>query len=507
MNRFFRHMLTALLCALLLSALTVAASAEETPQARELTSKKLLTGHYAALNTGRLFDTGEYSSCILRRGGWLTFGAEEPMGSLYLIFNTQYGPYTVTNNDTGESITAGEDGYLHDFLDLKALFGSSVQSVTLTFDNPETKLNEVRAFTEGQVPSDVQIWQAPKDSETDLVLFSTHGDDEQLFFAGLLPYYAGEMGYQVQVVYMTDHRNNSMKRAHEMLNGLWAVGVRSYPVFGTFPDYYSENINDAYRRYQFRGISRDDILEFVVEQLRRFRPKVAVGHDLKGEYGHGMHMIYSEVLCEASQISADASRFPESAEAYGTWDVPKTYLHLYPQNKITMDWDQPLENFGGMTAFQVTKELGFPCHLSQQDFFGWYFQFRSKATQVAEYSPRLYGLYRSTVGEDTDKNDFFENLTTYAQDSLNEQALKEAEALRQAQEALQATEATTPGMPQTTSPTAPQPTASAPAQKTASLPERGKILVLALLLSGAILGCAALTTRDAKPRKDGEKHQ
>jgi LmbE family N-acetylglucosaminyl deacetylase len=43
----------------------------------------------------------------------------------------------------------------------------------------------------------------------DLVLFSAHGDDEHLFFAGLLPTYAEERGYRVQVVYLTDHRNDT----------------------------------------------------------------------------------------------------------------------------------------------------------------------------------------------------------------------------------------------------------------------------------------------------------
>ena len=441
MNRIFRHMLTALLCALLLSALTVAASAEETPQARELTSKRLLTGHYAALNTGRLFDTGEYSSCILRRGGWLTFGAEEPMGSLYLIFNTQYGPYTVTNNDTGESITAGEDGYLHDFLDLKALFGSSVQSVTLTFDNPETKLNEVRAFTEGRVPSDVQIWQSPRDGETDLVLFSTHGDDEQLFFAGLLPYYAKERGYQVQVVYLTNHRNQTYRRAHEMLNGLWAVGVDTYPVFGTFYDLMSSSRELAMRNFRSQGVTEEDLLGFVVENLRRFRPMVAVGHDLEGEYGHGQHMVYADMLIRAVEITNDPQQFPESAEQYGVWDVPKTYLHLYPRNQIYLDWDQPLESFGGMTAFEVTKKLGYPCHKSQYWDFAWYLAYKNSAGEITEYSPCEYGLYRSTVGEDVLKNDIFENVKTHVQVKAEEEAARiaaEEEDRRQEEERLEA---------------------------------------------------------------------
>ena len=284
------------------------------------------------------------------------------------------------------------------------------------------------------MPDHVQQWEIPAAGETDIALFSTHGDDEQLFFAGLLPDYAAQRDCQVQVIYMTDHRNMTNRRAHEMLDGLWAVGVKTYPVFGKFGDYNSRSKVEAYQRYRQKGVVKQDILSFVVEQLRRFRPKVAVGHDLNGEYGHGMHMIYAELLCKAVEISMDPAQYPKSAEVYGTWDVPKTYLHLYPEDSIVMDWDQPLEYFEGMTAFEVTRDLGFPKHASQQSYYSWYFDGKDRASDITQYSPCEFGLYRSTVGEDVLKNDFLENVTTYAQDALAEQQRQE-EARRAEEEA------------------------------------------------------------------------
>ena len=337
----------------------------------------------------------------------------------------------MTDDNTGISCSWGGTGILHEFLDLEAAFGRAPTSVTLSFDNGKAYLTEIQAFTAGQVPDFVQKWELPVEQETDLILFTTHGDDEQLFFAGLLPYYAGELGYQVQVVYLTDHHNNNPRRIHEMLDGLWAVGVRTYPVTGESGDYHSDSLKAAYRKSAQEGITKEELLGFVLEQLRRFRPKVAVGHDLKGEYGHGMHMMYADLLCKAVEISADPTQYPELAEQYGVWDVPKTYLHLYTKNKIVMDWDQPLERFGGMTAYEVTRDLGFPAHKSQRMSYLWYFRGKDTAAKIWRYSPCEYGLYRSTVGEDVQKNDFFENLSTYAQDREDQEALLRAEEERQ----------------------------------------------------------------------------
>ena len=331
-------------------------------------------------------------------------------------------------------MSLGESGFLHEFVNLEEEFGYAPETVTIFFDNGEAKLNELSAFTPGDVPDWVQQWLPPAEGNADLVLFSTHGDDEQLFFAGLLPYYAVERDYRVQVVYMTGHRNMTMRRCHEMLDGLWAVGVRHYPVFGPFGDYNTQSLAEAYQKYHYKGIEKEDILSFVVENIRRFRPKVAVGHDLNGEYGHGMHMVYAENLCKAVEVSADPALFPESAEAYGVWDVPKTYLHLFPENPIVMDWDQPLGSFDGMTAYEVTKKLGFPRHVSQQTYYSWYFSGKDTAAEITQYSPCEFGLYRSTVGEDVQKNDFLENVTTYAQDAILEQQLKAEEAARKAAE-------------------------------------------------------------------------
>lgn len=474
------------------------AGAEE---AEDLSGKALVTAKGGISSVNALFDGRTMESVTIRRGGYLTLESETGIASVYLVFGKEPGSYTVTDEAAGTQETFGEDGFLHEFLDLQARFGSAPQRVTIRFEEEAVQLAELSAFGPGQVPDWVQQWQPPA-QEADLVLFSTHGDDEQLFFAGLLPYYAWERGYSVQVVYLTGHRNMSMRRSHEMLDGLWAVGVRHYPVFGPFGDYNSRSLAQALEIYRNKGIRQEDMLSFVVENIRRFRPKVAVGHDLQGEYGHGMHMLYADLLCKALAVSDDPTQFPESAERYGCWDVPKTYLHLYPENEIWMDWDEPLDSFGGMTAFQVTRDLGFPCHVSQQSYYRWYFQGIEAAADIPEYSPCAYGLYRSTVGPDVHKQDLFENLTTYAQDAQAEAELKAWQEASQTEPP----QPSHPSPPPTEPPqTTPEP---APEPKDFSQQTQARILPLPVILSITLLfaaGIGLLSSKFKKNRRNSPK--
>ena len=367
----------------------------------------------------------------------ITLTSAKAFTSLYLMFDLEYGEYSVTDNISGKTITAGTHGFLHELVTLEA----ATTSVTLKFENGAVRLSELYVFTEGTLPDFVQQWDAPLDGKADLVLFATHGDDDQLFFAGLLPYYAAEVKCGVQVVYLTDHRNLTKARTHEMLNGLWSVGVTAYPVFGAFADFRIDDLEGTYSYYEDLGTTREELQSFVVEQIRRFKPQVAVGHDLEGEYGHGMHMVYADLLVKALEIANDAEQFPESAEKYGTWDIPKLYLHLYAENPIELDYDTPLDSFNGMTAFEVTQKLGYPCHDSQQ--YTWFTKWINwvnmsvggtpitKATQIKDYNPCKFGLYRTTVGEDVQKNDFLENIVTYAEQERLEQERLEQERLEQ----------------------------------------------------------------------------
>lgn len=399
-----------LLFTILLSLILMIPGAAAQSVAEDLSDSGHVLDSWGIPSAEQLFDMELEAPQHCQADSRITLEAPEGVASVYLIFDREYGSVLLTDETSRRSARIDTSGILHCLMDVEKVFGTCPGRLTLRFCDGDVWLNELRFFSNGSLPDWVQRWNMIPDGGADLLLLSAHGDDEQLFFAGLLPWYAGEKGYRVQVVYFTDHRNMVSYRVHEMLNGLWAVGVRDYPVFGSFEDYYTFDMYDAYRFYEEQGHSRQELDAFIVEQLRRYQPLVAVSHDEKGEYGHGMHQMCADLLKTAVAHSGDPTEYPQLTEKYGAWDVPKTYLHLYPENQIVMDWDIPLEAFDGKTAYQVTKELGFPSHVSQIKDFAWYFRNADRASDVGAYNPCQFGLYRTTVGADTGAGDFFENV-------------------------------------------------------------------------------------------------
>jgi LmbE family N-acetylglucosaminyl deacetylase len=215
---------------------------------------------------------------------------------------------------------------------------------------------------------------------------------------------------------MFSHDDNPA-RNDERLSGLRAVGIRNLPIVASFPDLYFETLYDAFSVYSNIGFTEEDFIDFYVENIRRFKPLVAVGHDAGGEYGHGGHMLCAYALTKAVSLAADPAYHPESALKYGVWDTPKTYLHLYGEREIMIKIDEPLEYFDGKTAFQASQ-YGFSFHKSQHwtYFFTWLNGSAQapiiSSSQIKSYNPSKYGLYRTTVGDDSaDAMDFFQNVT------------------------------------------------------------------------------------------------
>jgi len=312
----------------------------------------------------------------------------QPFSYLYIVWETPPKPWKMTTAQG--DVTYGAHGFIHEAVELPA----PQAEVTLTLESDQNTICDIYVFAAGELPPWVQRWQTPYD-DADMLLLPTHADDEHLFFGGTMPYYAGERGLKVQVAYLTNHWAEPY-RPHELLDGLWQVGVSAYPVLSDFVDVYASSLEQAKGLYPEEAVTA-----FQVEQLRRFKPEVVVGHDVNGEYGHGVHIYNTYTLQKAIEISNDPAQYPQSAEQYGIWDVPKTYLHLFNENAVLMDWNIPLERFGGKTAIDIAKE-GFAKHVSQQKYF-----------QVEDYGPydcRKFGLYRSTVGPDVVGGDFCENI-------------------------------------------------------------------------------------------------
>ncbi len=355
----------------------------------------------------KITDNNENSYISINTDDVIKIESENIIDGLYIIYEMSSKEGVINANN--KTLEVGKNGFLHEYLSLNEL--GSNNSLTLTYKE-DVKIAEIYVLSEGALPEYVEVWNLPCE-EADLLLFSTHSDDEQLFFLGLLPTYVAKGAY-TQVVYYTNHYDNP-KRLHEQLHGLYTVGVRNYPIIGIIPDAYSETLDGAIKNINKANLSVDDAVNFQVEMIRRFNPQVVVGHDEEGEYSHGQHILNTYTLKIALEKSNDSTYHEESYNTYGLWDTPKTYLHLYKENQIVMDYDTPLEYFNGKTAYEVSKE-GYSKHNSQQ--WTWFTKWingtnnsYTKATEIKTYSPLEFGLYRSLVGEDINKNDMFENLT------------------------------------------------------------------------------------------------
>jgi len=332
--------------------------------------------------------------------------SESNIKHIYIIYeiSSKNGVLTTNNN---EEKSLGKDGFLHEYIKLDNISNE----VKLNY-NEDATISEIRVYTDGDIPSDVQIWK--KENSADLMIFSTHADDEQLFFAGVMPTYINK-GKKVHVVYFARHDVGAYyapSRLHEQLDGLWTLGVTDYPTFGIIPDAYSESIDVARSQMNSAGFTDDDVIKFDVREIRKYKPKVVLGHDEEGEYGHGQHRLNIYTLKEAINKSEDSSYVVDDLEAYS---VDKFYIHLYNYgNDTVLNYDEPLDKYNGKTAYEVSKE-GYKKHLSQQ--YTWFTDWLNgknnsytSATQITKYNPAHWGLYKSNVGEDINKNDLFENI-------------------------------------------------------------------------------------------------
>ena len=378
--------------------------------------------------TDRLDDNSYETAIGFDAGDTMTITAAEPFSSLYIEWARVPAPWTLTAGNA--TVSCGENGFLHEYVEI----GTPATSVTLTFPS-DCRMANLRAYGEGTTPADVQVWNPPCE-KADFLVFSTHADDEILFLGGVLATYAGARGLDVQVAYMIDFTEVMPVREHEKLDGLWTIGVRHYPVNGSFlNDDYSTALDAARTSYSY-----DAVCAYTTEAVRRFKPLVVVTQDFNGEYGHGAHQLLAAAVADAVNNSADATWNPDSATRYDAYDVPKAYFHLYPENAIRLDLRQPIDAFGGMNAVEIATEA-YQKHVSQQwmDFY-----VSDDSNDTNKYAPKGadFGLYRSTVGADTG-NDMTENIVPYreqaeraAQAAEEQLRAEEEERIRREQEAL-----------------------------------------------------------------------
>jgi len=342
-------------------------------------------------NCSPLLNTSYSSSVSFSKDNTITVTADTTIYGIYLIWNLPAVEWTLSYGDTSKS--CGNNGFLHEYVAIP----EGTASCNINFSDA-AQLSSISCYGSGSLPDNVQVWQ-PQCEKADILAFSTHADDEILFLGGPLVTYGNISDVDVQVVYMCEFWSTQKIREHEKLDGLWECGIRHYPVSGNFKDLYSMSLDAAMKQYNY-----DDLVKFVTEQIRFFKPQVCITQDLNGEYGHGGHRILSKAFCDAVD-NCDKSDFcTDSAEKYGAYNVPKAYLHLYEQGKINLNLRTPIDARGSRTGLEVLKSA-YKKHVSQQ--YCWFY-----VSDEYEYSCASFGLYRTTVGADTG-NDMLEHIVTY----------------------------------------------------------------------------------------------
>lgn len=388
--------LIALLTLLALS-LSVAFAAEANDITEDCKFKVCSSGRKYTLMTDKKYTSYWESNKI--KTPWIAITAPEgkPIAGLYVCFGNMPESWEIQTSDDGKdwfTAVPGDTRFLHAYVALP----QPAQHVRLAVTSEKKtalRINDLFVLSEGDLPDWVQVWQ-PTEEKADILFLSTHPDDELIFFGGAIPTYAVEQQRKVVVAYFT--RSNTT-RSSELLNGLWHMGVRTYPVIGNFKDSYAKNLKVAYKSAGGKG----KVNEWIVGLYRQYKPEVVVTQDTNGEYGHKQHMMIADAAQNCIALAANEDEFTASTIAYGTWQVKKLYLHLYPENQITFDWTVPLKSMNGATGIELAEEA-YTLHKTQA----------SSGMSVTEtgtkYDNRVFGLAFTTVGEDVRKDDFLENI-------------------------------------------------------------------------------------------------
>ncbi|MBO4861383.1 MAG: PIG-L family deacetylase [Firmicutes bacterium] len=372
----------------------------------------LLTPNAFAAETSSPVDL-KLSSRNCAAGGSIKVSSDTGFSRIYIEWVGIPGNWTLKAG--GAEIDCGLNGFQHEYVELP----QDVTEAEICMPGGG-RIYSISAFpADGKpLPEDIEIWE-PQPEKADILVFATHPDDDVLFLGGAIATLAAKQDYTIEVVHLMGYFNKTTVREHERMHGLWALGVKQYPQTGRF-----DAAHEGYRLYSGEWKGFFAITEYVTEMIRRFKPQIVITQDLGGEYGHIRHKRLAAAVADAVEKTMDPSFCPESAETYGTWDVKKTYLHLYSENKIVLDLRQPIETLGGKTALQAAKDA-YKKHVSQQS--GWFYVTDDpNDPRSDEINAAYFGLYRTTVGADTG-NDMTEHIVSYGQqerDAAKEKVLE-----------------------------------------------------------------------------------
>jgi len=366
---------------------------ESGPRAENLTRRCSLSADLTSTAyTWRLTDEELSTTQVLQAGQRvsLSWGDSVPVKAVRLAFKDYPGAYRIQQFDAAGTLLKEETAPR--YINHAVFVEEGTRTVTVV---PEEQINlcSLYAYGEGVIP-DYHPW-APTPEKLDYLIVAMHPDDDVLFMGAILPLYTVEQGREGTIFYAATRER---VRKDEAENGAWIMGLRKAPILGTFPD-----IPPSYYEKYKNTFPKKEVVDCLVALFRQYRPEVVFSHDLEGEYGHWQHILLAHAVREAVPLAADPAYEPVSAEQYGSWQVKKLYLHLYPENPIELPATKAIAAYGGLTPVEIAA-AAFQCHHSQLPS-------RHAVTNEGVYSLSSFGLAYTAVGADTPGvNDPFEHI-------------------------------------------------------------------------------------------------
>jgi len=378
--------------AALLALLCLPALAEE---AQDLTENCRLILSQNKKEAAALTDGSYYTFWSCGKNGYIEISAPEgeAIHGLYISWSKSITQWEIQAGEDWHTVYTTEEAYFNQYVPLEAGY-SVLRLVNKTTDGHEMAVSELRVLGAGEAPGWVQQWHT-FEGKADLVLLVTDPGDEYLFFGGLLPAYIAQ-GKQVMLCVVV---NTNAAYKSQLLDGAWACGMTNYPYIAYFKPKMQRSLEDQYAAW-----SEVQFVRHVSRIVRMYQPEVLVTHSRNGEGVDGGHKACADAAIKSLVTAMDEKYDVGYGYAnWGNYKVKKLYLHLYGDAPTVLDYDQPLDFYGGRTARQVAEEA-----YAHQDYQRKTLPNKVMGEGVCDGS--AYGLYYSSVGEDTGLGDLFEHI-------------------------------------------------------------------------------------------------
>ena len=373
-----------------------AGAAEALDVTAECKFKLCYSGKKYTQMTDRKLNTHWDSKKIKQPWIEITAPAGMPIHGVYVCFAVLPDSWELQRDVDGQWETVAEgDPYLHSYVAVPD--GSSHLRLRVTQAKAfALSINEIYCFAEGDLPDWVQHWQ-PTPEKADILFVTAHPGDELVFLGGAVPTYAAEQQRAVVVATCT---YGSAERTTEYLNGLWAAGLRTYPVIGPFKGGTAANAAAGYK-----NSGKSKVLNWVAALFRRYRPEAVVTQSAAGENKKGENAMIADACLQVFEKAAVEGEYLDSYGTYGVWQVKKLYLHLAEEDPLTLDWSVPLLSLQGQSGLEAAQ-AGWAQHLSQAKLK------KPIAVQAAgdDWDSTRFGLVKTVIGPDSRHDDFLEGI-------------------------------------------------------------------------------------------------